>query len=143
MDLAAKVLKVELRQFPVRGPNEFESAFETMEQRHIEAVEVDDDAMLYNNIRAISVLATQRRLLSIGSEEHARAGGLIAYGVEYLAMFRRSAAFVDKILKGIKPADIPIEQATEFELVINLKTAKALGLMIPETLLATADEVIQ
>jgi putative ABC transport system substrate-binding protein len=143
MDVAAQFLKVEVQQFPVRNPNEIESAFEKMEHARVEAVEVDDDAMLLNNIEAIAVLATKRRLLSIGGKELAQVGGLIGYGVEYIPMFRRAAAFIDKILKGTKPADLPIEQATKFEFVLNLKTAKALGLDIPTSILLRANEVIE
>jgi putative ABC transport system substrate-binding protein len=143
LESAAQHLNLELQQFAVRGPNEFESAFARMEQGRIQAVEVDDDAIFTDNIEAVAGLAAKRRLLSIGGTGFAQAGGLIGYGADTFARFRRAAAFVDKILKGTKPADLPIEQATNFQLVVNLKTAKALGVTIPETLLATADEVIQ
>jgi putative ABC transport system substrate-binding protein len=143
METAAKSLKMELKQVLVRGPNEFESAFEQMQQESVAAVAISDDGMLIANIIAIAALATKRRLVSIGNKEFAQAGGLMGYGVDFFATFRRAAVFVDRILKGAKPADIPIEQATKFEVVINLKTAKALGLDVPPTLLATADEVIE
>jgi ABC-type uncharacterized transport system substrate-binding protein len=143
METAAKSLKMELKQVLVRGPNEFESAFEQMQQESVAAVAISDDGMLIANIIAIAALATKRRLVSIGNKEFAEAGGLMGYGVDFFATFRRAAVFVDRILKGAKPADIPIEQATKFEVVINLKTAKALGLDVPPTLLATADEVIE
>jgi putative tryptophan/tyrosine transport system substrate-binding protein len=143
MEVAAKSLKVRLQPFRLRAPSEFVNAFESMEQEGVEAVETGDEAVFVGNAGAIAALATRGRLLSIGPSEVPRAGGLIGYGVDIPSAFRRAALFVDKILKGTKPADLPIEQATQFELVINLKTAKALGLTIPETLLATADEVIQ
>jgi putative tryptophan/tyrosine transport system substrate-binding protein len=114
-----------------------------MEQEGVEAVETGDEAVFVGNAGAIAALATRGRLLSVGPSEVPRAGGLIGYGIDISATYRRAAVFVDKILKGTKPADLPIEQATQFELVINLKTAKALGLTIPETLLATADQVIE
>ena len=143
METAAQSLKMELKQVLVRGPNEFESAFEQMQQESAAAVAISDDGMLIANIIAIAALATKHRLVSIGNKDFAQAGGLMGYGVDFFATFRRAAVFVDRILKGAKPADIPIEQATKFEVVINLKTAKALGLDVPPTLLATADEVIE
>jgi putative ABC transport system substrate-binding protein len=143
MEITAKALKMELQQFPVRGPSEFETAFERMAQGHVEAVAISEDAVLIANAPAIAALMTKRRLLSVGNNEIARSGGLMGYGVDSIAMFRRAAGFVDKILKGTKAADIPIEQATKFELVINLKTAKTLGLNVPPMLLALADEVIE
>jgi putative ABC transport system substrate-binding protein len=143
MEITAKALKMELQQFPVRGPSEFETAFERMAQEHVEAVAVSEDAVFISNAPAIAALMTKRRLLSIGNNEIARSGGLVGYGVDSIAMFRQAAGVVDRILKGTKAADIPVEQATKFELVINLKTAKALGLNVPPTLLALADEVIE
>jgi putative ABC transport system substrate-binding protein len=143
METTAKALKIELRPFPVRVPNELATAFEGMAHANVQAVAISEDAVFIANAPAVAALMATRRLLSIGSNEMARSGGLVGYGVDSIAMFRRAAGFVDRILKGTKVADIPVEQATKFELVINLKTAKALGLNVPSTLLALADEVIE
>jgi putative tryptophan/tyrosine transport system substrate-binding protein len=143
METTAQSLKVELQQFPVRAPSEFENAFERMEQGRLQAVNIDDDQMLTANIGAIAALATKRRLVSVGNKEFAQAGGLMGYGVVFPAIYRRAAVFVDKILKGAKPADIPFEQATKFEFILNLKAAKALGLDVPPIMLVRADEVIE
>jgi hypothetical protein len=95
------------------------------------------------SFRAIATLALANKLPSIGAREYAEAGGLIGYGVNIPGLYRRAAYFVDRILKGVKPADLPIEQPTKFELIVNLKTAKTLGLAISETFLVRADEVIE
>jgi ABC-type uncharacterized transport system substrate-binding protein len=102
-----------------------------------------EDAVFVSNARAIADLAAKYRLPSAGFNEFAEAGGLIGYGVDFLEMYRRAAVFVDKILKGAKPADIPVEQATKFAVVTNMKTAKALGLDVPTSLLLRSDEVIE
>jgi putative tryptophan/tyrosine transport system substrate-binding protein len=143
MEVAATSLKLELAQFAVRGPAEFEGSFAAMATRRVGALVVLDDNMLITQAQAVANLALQQRLPSSGFTEFAVAGGLIAYGVSVPDMFRRAAAYVDKILKGARPGDLPVEQPTKFELVINLKTAKALGLAIPDKLLAVADEVIE
>jgi putative tryptophan/tyrosine transport system substrate-binding protein len=143
METAARLLGVGLSKFQVHSPSEFESAFEKMQQEDVKAVVILDDGMLQANVTAIAALATKRNLPSIGNKELTQAGGLSGYGVDFFATFRRAAALVDKILKGTKPADIPIEQATTFQFVLNLKTARSLGVTIPPTLLARADEVIE
>jgi putative tryptophan/tyrosine transport system substrate-binding protein len=143
MEVAATSLKLELHRFEVRGPDEFASAFSAMAERRVEAVEIMEDAMLFANASRIADLATKSRLPAIGFKEFVEGGGLMAYAVDHLALWRRAAIFVDKILKGANPADLPVEQATKFELVINLKTANALGITIPPHLLARADEVIE
>ena len=102
-----------------------------------------DDAMLLGNARTVAALALKHRLYSCGFLDYAAAGGLLAYGVDFPEMFRRSATYVDKILKGAKVADLPIEQATKFSTILNLSTAKALGLSVPPSLLLRADEVIE
>jgi putative ABC transport system substrate-binding protein len=140
---AAAAMNVGLQPFPVRAPSELEAAFERMAQGHVEAVAVEDEGMLLANIRAISALALKWRLLSSGNAELAQAGGLVGYGVDFFALFRRAAVFVDKILKGANPADLPIEQATKFKFALNLRTAKALGIDLPALTLARADDVIE
>ena len=102
-----------------------------------------EDPLLVSNARQIAGFALQNRLPMIGFKPQAEAGALLEYGVDLADLFSRSAAFVDKILKGTPPADLPIERAVKFELVINLKTAKVLGLQIPDKVLALADEVIE
>jgi putative ABC transport system substrate-binding protein len=118
-------------------------AFERMEQAHIAALVLDDDAVFTSNARVIAAPAAKRRMASIGNGESARAGALMGYGTTTLANFHRAAAIVDRILKGAKPGDIPIEQPTKFEFVMNLKTANAFGLDVPPILLVRADEVIE
>jgi putative tryptophan/tyrosine transport system substrate-binding protein len=142
MEQGARLLNLELTAFPVRGPAEFKNAFDAMVERRIGGVEISDDAMLNVTWRTFGALSLERRLPSVGNIGVARAGGLIGYGVNFVARYRRAAELVDKILKGTKPADIPIEQATKFELALNRTTARTLGVVIPETLLATADEVV-
>jgi putative ABC transport system substrate-binding protein len=143
METAAMSLKVAIQHFEVRGTHELDKAFLAMAKRRVDAVAVVDDAVFTANSRAISEVALKHRLASAGNKEFAEAGGLVGYGVNRLDMFRRAAYFVDRVLKGAKPADLPVEQATRFELVINLKTAKALGLTIPQSLLISADKVIK
>jgi putative ABC transport system substrate-binding protein len=139
----AQSLKVALHQFGARGPAEFEGAFEAMEARRVGAVVVIDDTTLIANAPVLAKLALQRRLPSCGWSDFAIAGGLIAYGVNFSDLFRRAATFVDKILRGAKPADLPIERATKFETIVNLKTAKTLGIDTPTSLLLRANEVIE
>jgi putative ABC transport system substrate-binding protein len=143
LEMPAKSLNIRLQQFEVRGLNDFESAFAAMAKSGMDAVLILEDAVFVSNSRAIADLAMKYKLLSAGFNEYATAGGLIGYGVDYLEMYRRAAVFVDKILKGAKPADIPVEQATKFSAVANMKTAKALGLDMPTSILLRADEVIE
>ena len=143
MEPAARSMKVRLQRFESQGPNEFAGAFAAMTRSHVDAVVIQEDGMLNDNTRAIADLAAQQRLSSIGLKEFADAGGLMGYGVDRIELFRRAAYFVDRILKGAKPADLPVEQPSKFDLAINLKTAKALGLTIPASLLQRADQVIE
>jgi putative ABC transport system substrate-binding protein len=143
MAQGVKALDIELQQYAVRERSDLAGAFQEIAKGRNEAVVMNEDPMLLANATAIAELATQQRLPTVGFLEIAKAGGLIAYGADIVEMHRHAAVFVDKILKGANPGDLPVEQPTKFELVINLKTAKALGLTIPATLLARADEVIE
>jgi putative ABC transport system substrate-binding protein len=127
-----------------RGLDALEQAFAAMVTERAQAFVVLGEPVLFNYRGQIGVMAIKNRLPAISTgREYAEAGLLMSYGVDFRDLFRGSAVFVDKILKGVKPADLPVEQPTKFELVVNLKTAKALGLTVPPTLLATADEVIE
>ena len=140
---AAESLKVELPLFEARRPSEFEGAFSAMAKRPVDAVAIVDDPMFLGNLRSIADIAANTRLPSTGAKEFAEAGGLIGYGVDFAGTFRRAAYFVDRILRGTKPNELPVEQATRFELVINRKAASALGVAIPQQLLLRADKVIE
>jgi putative tryptophan/tyrosine transport system substrate-binding protein len=143
MQIAAESKKIALLRFEVSRPNEFDSAFAAMVQRRVDAVTIFDDSMFLANARAIADIAANNRLPLIGNREIVEAGGLIGYGVNTLELWRRAAYFVDRILKGARPGDLPVEQATKFELLVNLKTANALGITIPQSLPLRADKVIQ
>jgi putative ABC transport system substrate-binding protein len=143
METTAQAYRLELQQFPVRRPSEFEGAFERMEHESILAVAIDDDGMVAARAGEVAKLATKRRILSIGPKEFAQAGCVMGYGADRVATYRQTAKFVDRIIKGAIPADIPIEQATKFDFVVNLKSAKALGLDVPPILLVRADEVLE
>jgi ABC-type uncharacterized transport system substrate-binding protein len=143
LESTARSLKVELQPAQVRKPDEFERTFSRMAESSVDAIVVAQDALLNANAKVIADLATKKRLPSSGTKDFAEAGGLIGYGWNPSANNRRAAHFVDRILKGAKPADLPVELPTTFELVINLRTAKALGLTIPQTLLLRADHLIE
>jgi ABC-type uncharacterized transport system substrate-binding protein len=141
---AARALGIQLLPVEVREPYPFDQAFTTMVEAHADALIMQPSGLFYSRRTQIVDLAARTRLPGIFPERQlAEAGGLMAYGVSSAANFRRAATYVDKILKGAKPADLPVEQPTKFEFVINLKTAKALGLTIPPTVLFQADEVIR
>jgi len=143
METAARALNIELQAFRLRESSELVSAFEKMEQTHAEAVETGDDPVSITNVGAIVALAARGRLLSIGPEDVPRAGGVIGYGADIVALFRRAAFFVDKILKGANPGDLPIERVSKFQFILNRKAAKALGFELPVATLLRADEVIE
>jgi putative ABC transport system substrate-binding protein len=141
-ELAARTLGVQLRVLAVRDSSDFEGAFS--EAWDANALLVVDDAVMTAHRTQIAELALKNRLPTMyGLSEMVEAGGLMSYGPHYGDLYRRAAMHVHKILKGAKPADLPVEQPTKFELVINLKTAKALGLTIPQSLLLRADEAIE
>ena len=143
-EMAAARLGVELQTHGARGPDELDRAFAAMTGASASALLVLGDPILILNRTLIVKLAEQSRLPAMyGSKQYASAGGLMTYGANDTEMYRRAASYVDKILKGAKPADLPVEQTTKFDLVINLKTAKVLGLTIPLPLLGRADEVIE
>jgi ABC-type uncharacterized transport system substrate-binding protein len=143
-EAAARLLGVQLQIFDVRRPKDLDDAFNTAKKRGVGAVMVPGIPSLSEYQRQIAELAARTHLpVILPWKQGSQFGGLMSYGADVPEMFRRAAVYVDKILKGAKPADLPIEQPTQFELVINLKTAKALGLTIPQSLLLRADEVIQ
>jgi putative tryptophan/tyrosine transport system substrate-binding protein len=144
VNVAAQTLGVQLQLLEARGPNEFDGAFAAMAKERVGALLVLSDVIFNNHRTRLADLAARSRLPAVyGVRESVEAGGLMSYGPSFLDFYRRSAAYVDKILKGARPADLPVEQPTQFELVINLQTAKTLGLTIPPTLLSRADEVIE
>lgn len=143
MEPSAKALGVELYPIEISGPSDIERALSSWTRIPIGGLIMNDHGVLLANATAIATLALKHQIPSIGPLELVRNGGLMGYGVNFAAFFRRAAYFVDRILKGTKPGDIPIEQATKFETVINLRTARDLGLMVPATLLVTAEEVIE
>jgi putative ABC transport system substrate-binding protein len=140
---AARTLGLDVAPLEIRRAEDIAPAFEALRPPP-DALYVVGDALVNANRTRIITFALGARLPMIFySRDFVQVGALMSYGPRYAASFRRAAEFVDKILRGTKPEDIPVEQPTEFDLVINLKTAKALGLTIPETLLATADELIE
>jgi putative ABC transport system substrate-binding protein len=144
LQAAAATLKLKVYTFEVRNATELDGAFNAIAKTHGDGLIVMVDPLTLRNRERIVRLAAQTRLPTIyGFSEFARSGGLMAYGPSVSDQARRAAAYVDKILKGAKPAELPVEQPTKFELVINLKTAKALGLTIPQTLLLRANQVIE
>ena len=138
MGHTATTLKVELQEVSVRGRGEFEGGFAAMATQSAEAVVIVEDGSL----RTIAELSAKNRLPSIGMPEFAEAGGFMAYGVDQIQMFRHAGFFVDKILKGVRVSDLPIERASRFLLMINMRTAKTLGITIPPSLMLRADQVI-
>jgi putative ABC transport system substrate-binding protein len=137
-------LGVELDTKEVRVPDDLDAAFQALANSGVQAVVVQTDPMFFNERERISALAAATRLPAVYAfRDHVDAGGLISYGVNLVECFRSAAGYVARILKGSKPGDLPVEFPTKLELIINLKAARALGILVPPTLLATADEVIE
>ena len=144
IDRAARVLGVSVQPHGVREPDDFDHAFAAMDRERPDALFMVTDSLTNLNRKRVLDFVEMRRLPAM--YEYAslvREGGLISYGPSFDDMFRRAAVYVDKILKGAKPSELPVEQPTRYYLVVNLKTAKALGLTIPQALLLRADELIQ
>jgi putative ABC transport system substrate-binding protein len=144
MEVAARALKVRIQVVEARAPSEFAGAFSAATKERASALIVLGGSIFFAHRARLAELAAQSRLPAMGgAREFTQAGGLMAYGPDNRDSWRRAAGYVGRILKGAKPADLPVEQPTKFELIINLKTAKALGLTIPPSVLARADEIIQ
>ena len=142
--LAARALGIRLTVFDVRGPNDFDGAFLEIAKKRPNGLVVLSSPMILGERKRIAALATKQRLAAVYTlKEYVEAGGLMSYGVSLPHLFRRAATYVDKILKGTKPADLPVEQPTKFEFIVNLKTAKQIDLTIPPNVLARADKVIK
>lgn len=139
----AKSLNLHIQFFEARAQTDFGDVFASMGKARIEAVVVQQDTLFMSHATEIAQLAAKQRLPSTGTTEYAEAGGLIGYGAIDTELYRRAAHFVDRLLKGAKPSDLPIERATKFELVINTKTAKRLGITIPQSILLRANKIIE
>ena len=144
VEIAAGKLGVELQTFGVRGPDEFDRTFAAITSARSASLLVLPDPLFSAHTARIADLANKSRLPAMfGLREDVAAGGLLAYGPKYADLYRRAASYVDKILKGAKPADLPVEQPTKFTFVLNLNTAKTLGIKISDNVLSLADEVIE
>ena len=143
-ETAARTLGQRLEVLTARNESEIDTAFASLKQRHIRGLIIAVDTFYFGQMRQMAALASRLAVPAIGPlQEFAAAGGLMTYGPSIQEVNRQAAIYVGKVLKGARPADLPVMQPTKFELVINLKTAKALGLEVPPTLLARADEVIE
>jgi putative ABC transport system substrate-binding protein len=143
VERVAGTLQLELQRIEARNPGELEAAIAAAVEKRADALVVVEDSLFTGEAARVAALAIKHKLPAIGQVVFADAGGLIGNGTDQVALFRRAAVFVDKILKGARPADLPIEQASRFELILNLKTAKALGISIPKQVLFRADRIIE
>jgi putative ABC transport system substrate-binding protein len=143
-EVAARAIRLTIRRLPVRSLAAFDETFAAAAREGTDALDIVNSPMLFTHRQRLAELALRHRLPTVvGSREYVEAGSVVGFGTDYPDLFRRAATFVDKILKGARPGDLPVEQPTKFELVINLKTARALGLTIPPSLLLRADQVIE
>ncbi len=141
---AARALAIQLQSLEVRGPDEFEGAFQAATKRQARALSVVSDSLMFNNRKRLLDIAVKHRLPTMHTQSlWVEAGALMSYGTNFPDLYRRAATYVDKILKGTKPADIPVEQPMRFEFVVNLKTAKQIGLTVPPNVLVRANKVIR
>jgi putative ABC transport system substrate-binding protein len=139
----ADALKLELLEVPARLPRDYDEAFALMVRQRVDGVVLFNDSLFVANSRRLGELSAAARLPGAGSDEYAEGGGLLAYGANFPALWRRAPYFVDRILKGGSPATIPVEQAAKFDLIYNVKAAKAMGLPVQQSVALRADEVIQ
>ena len=141
---AGRTLGIQIQSLEVRAPDNFDDAFEAARRERPDALITVEDPLTFSQRQRVADFTAEQQLPSLhGLREFTAAGGLMSYGASLVDLFRRAAGYVDKILRGAKPADLPVQQPSKFELVINLKTAKTLGLTVPLTLQASADEVIE
>jgi putative ABC transport system substrate-binding protein len=143
LEEGARLTKVDLQEFPVREGADLPEAFNAMAKAKVDGVVVAEDSLFVSNAGIIAALALTHKIPASGFTHFADAGALLGYGANRSALFGRAGYFVDRILKGAKPGDLPYERATQFELIVNMKTAKALGLTIPASIMVRTDRVIQ
>ena len=139
---AAELLKLEIREFTVRDAAQLPDAFNSMGKARIEALLINNESFLNSQAGVVAALAAVKQLPAVGYSSYADVGGLLAYGANRAALYRRTGHFVDRVFRGDKPADIPFERATKFDVVVNRRTARSLAISIPQSLLVRADRVI-
>lgn len=143
MKTSSNSLKVGVKRFDASSTNDLESVVQAMAKERVDAMVVQEDGIFNTNAKMIADLAITHRLPSAGSKEFGQSGGLLGYGVDFLALYHHAAHFVDRLLRGAKVDDLPFEQATKFDLIVNKKTAKALSVELPQTILVRADRIIE
>ena len=143
MEQKAKTLNLTINRFEVRGPEDLKGIYAALTKQRVDAIVLPDDDFITANQSRIIEAIDRQRLPSVGRADFAQAGGTIGYSVNILDLYRRSATFVDKIIKGARPADLPVEQPLRFDYVVNLKAARQIGVSVPATVLVQANSVIQ
>ena len=143
MEVAARGLKVTVDFVDVDSADRLESTIAALAKKQVKGIVVRETPLLISKGKSVGEIATKYRIAAVGFKEVAEGGGLIGYSADLPAMWRRAATYIDKILKGAKPGDLPVEQATKFDLIVNKKTANALGIKIPNSILVRADKVIE